>query len=194
MKKLLLPVVALLCFATTSVQAQDWKEALKGIATQAVDQLTGGKLTEMALVGTWNYSGPGVKMGSSNLLADVGGTVVSSTIEGKLKTIYEKVGIREGFCTITFEEGENFSMPLKGRTISGTYAYDASSHAVTLHVSKLSFTGYAYIDGANLQLVFPVDKLVSFVTAVGSKISSLSSLASMLQNYDNVLIGFEFAK
>lgn len=194
MKKILLLTAAMLCFATTSVQAQDWLDALKGVATSAADKLTGGKLTQKALIGSWNYSGPGVKMGSSNLLADVGGTVMSSTIESKLRTIYEKVGIREGFCSITFEEGNAFSMPLKSRTISGTYEYDASSHAITLHVSKLSFTGYAYIDGSNLQLVFPADKLVSFMTVVGSMVSSLSTITEMLKNYDNVLIGFEFAK
>ena len=50
MKKLLLPA-ALLLLATTAA-AQDWKDALKKIATTAVDEATDGKLTQYALTGS----------------------------------------------------------------------------------------------------------------------------------------------
>ena len=59
MKKILIPAVVLLLALPTA--AQDWKDALKKIATTAVDEATDGKLTQYALAGTWNYSGPGVK-------------------------------------------------------------------------------------------------------------------------------------
>lgn len=190
----ILTLAALLC--TSAVSAQSWKDALKKVATEAVDQATGGKLTERAIVGTWNYSGPGVKMNSSDVLANVGGTVMESTVAGKLSGAYEKIGIVPGACSITFGNDDTFSMPVKGHEVTGTYVFDASTHAITLQVGKLktSFTGYAYISGSNLQLVFPVDKLMSFVTAIGSKISSLSSVATLLEKYDNVYIGFEFQK
>lgn len=177
-------------------EAQSWLDALKGIATEAIDQATGGKLTEKAIVGAWNYSSPGIRMGSSDMLSNLAGSAVESSIESKLATIYEKIGIREGFCKITFNEEMTWSMPIKGHEVTGSYTYDASTHAITLTLSKLgtSFTGYAYIDGTNLELVFPIDKLVSFITAIGSKISSLSSLSSMLEKYDDVYLGFQFAK
>ncbi len=181
---------------STAASAQGWLDAVKKVATDAVDKVTGGKLTEAAIVGTWNYSAPGVKMGSSDVLANVGGTVMESTVSSKLSTAYEKVGIRPGFCTITFGEDKSFKMPVKGHEVSGTYAYDPSTHAITLTVNKIkmNFTGYAYISGTDLQLVFPVDKLVSFVSAIGSKISALSSVSTMLQKYDDVYLGFQFAK
>ncbi|WP_297605642.1 DUF4923 family protein [uncultured Alistipes sp.] len=189
-----LMLAGLLCSSAAS--AQGWLDAMKRVATDAIDQATGGKLTEKAIVGTWNYSAPGVKMNSSDMLANVGGTVMESTVSEKLKGIYEKVGIVPGACTITFADDDTFSMPVKGRAVTGTYEFDPSTHAITLHVGKLktAVTGYAYISGGNLQLVFPVDKLVSFVTAVGSKISSLSSLSTLLQKYDDVNLGFEFSK
>lgn len=188
-------MLAGLLFAS-GASAQGWLDAVKRVATDAIDQATGGKLTEKAIVGTWNYAAPGVKMNSSDMLANVGGTVMEGTVSEKLKGIYEKVGIVPGACTITFADGDTFSMPVKGHTVTGTYEFDPSTHAITLHVGKLktAVTGYAYVSGGNLQLVFPVDKLVSFVTAVGSKVSSLSSLATLLKKYDDVNIGFEFAK
>lgn len=181
---------------SSAASAQGLLDAVKKVATEAVDQVTGGKLTEAALAGTWNYSAPGVKMGSSDVLANVGGTVLESTVSSKLATAYEKVGISQGCCSITFGDDQTFSMPVKGHTLSGTYEYDASTHAITLTVDKIKagFTGYAYISGSDLQLVFPVEKLVSLVTAIGSKISSLSSVTTMLQKYDDVYLGFEFEK
>lgn len=184
------------CAVLQRTSAQSWLDALKGVATEAIDQATGGKLTEVAIVGTWNYTSPGVRMGSSDALSNLAGSAVGSTVEAKLQTAYEKIGIKPGFCTITFTDQKSWSMPVKGHDVTGTYTYDASTHAITLTLDKLgaSFTGYAYIDGGNLELVFPVDKLVSFVTALGSKISALSSVSTMLKKYDDVNLGFKFAK
>lgn len=89
-------LAGLLCSSAAS--AQGWLDAMKRVATDAIDQATGGKLTEKAIVGTWNYSAPGVKINSSDMLANVGGTVMESTVSEKLKGIYEKVGIVPGAC------------------------------------------------------------------------------------------------
>ncbi len=197
MKRLtVLLILMLTCTAVERATAQSWLDALKGVATEVIDQATGGKLTEKAIVGAWNYTSPGVRMGSSDTLSNLAGSAMESTIEGKLSSVYEKIGIREGFCQITFTDEKGWSMPVKGHEVKGTYTYDPSTHAITLTLSKLgaSFTGYAYIDGEHLELVFPVDKLMSFVTALGSKISALSSVSTMLEKYDDVYLGFQFAK
>ena len=187
MKRLFsLLILGLSLLASERVSAQSWLDALKGVATEVIDEATGGKLTEMAIAGEWKYIAPGVRMGSA----------MESTIETKLATAYEKVGIRPDFCQITFTKEDTWSMPVKGHEVTGTYSYDPATHAITLTLAKLgaSFTGYAYIDGTNLELVFPVNKLVEFVTALGSKISSLSSVSKMLEKYDDVYLGFQFAK
>lgn len=194
MKKLIVLLVVL-CATTVTVEAQSWLDALKQVATDVVDNATGGQLTAKAIIGTWNYKTPATRMSGGDALTNVGGALAGSTINDKLKPIFEKVGIREGFCTITFNEDGTFAMPVKGRNISGTYEFDPSTHAITLTVGKMgSFTGYAYISGTNLEIVFPVDKLVDFVTAVGSKISALKSIATMLEKVENAYLGFAFAR
>lgn len=189
-------VLVVACLSAERATAQSWLDALKGVATEVIDEATGGKLTERAIVGAWNYASPGVRMGSSDMLSNLAGSAVESTIEQRLATVYEKIGIREGFCKITFTEQQSWSMPVKGHEVTGSYSYDPATHAITLTLTKLgtSFTGYAYIDGERLELVFPIDKLVSFVTALGSKISALSSVTTMLEKYDDVYLGFQFAK
>ena len=82
MKKILFTTVVLLVAA--SAAAQDWKDALKKIATTAVDEVTDGKLTQYALDGTWNYTGPGVKFEGEDMLSDLGAAALESTVVEQL--------------------------------------------------------------------------------------------------------------
>lgn len=196
MKKLLI-IAAALCLAGSPAAAQDWKEALKKAATTALDKATDGKLTEMALVGTWNYTAPGVKFESGDALSDVGAAALSGSVTKQLEKAYRLAGIQPGAGTFTFDKENAFSATMGGHTLSGTYEYDASAHEVKLHFAKGklnlgSISGHAYISGERLQLVFPITKLVDMVTALGSKISSLNTVTKLLQKYENVYLGFEF--
>ena len=76
MKKLL--ILAVLLIGCSTLQAQDWKDALSKAATSAADKVTGGKLTQMAITGRWEYSGPGVKFESDDTLSELGGSALSS--------------------------------------------------------------------------------------------------------------------
>ena len=83
--------------------------------------------------------------------------------------------------------------------LSGTYAFDAATHVVTLRfaqgkIALGTLEGHAYIDGKELLLVFPVTKFVKMATALGSKISSLSTVTALLEKYKTSIIGFAFQK
>ena len=192
--KRLIVLTAMLCTMTLTAGAQSWLDALKQVATDVIDNATGGQLTAKAIIGTWNYKEPATRLGGSDVLSNVGGALAGSTVNDKLKPIFEKVGIKEGFCSITFNDDGTFTMPVKSKSISGTYEFDPSTHAITIQMKLGSFTGYAYINGTNLELVFPVDKLVDFVTAVGSKISALKNVTAMLEKFENTYLGFAFSK
>lgn len=198
MKKLLFTAVVLLVAA--SAAAQDWKDALKKIATTAVDEATDGKLTEFALSGTWNYTGPGVKFEGEDITSQLGGAALEATVTGQLEKAYALIGLQPGAGSFTFEQSEkNFTAQLGSRELSGTYDYDASTHVVTLHFAKGKFNlgsveGHAYVSGTDLQLVFPITKLVDLVTELGSKISALSTVSKLLEKYENVYLGFAFSK
>lgn len=202
MKKHLMIAVLLLCGAVAApASAQDWGDLLKKAATTAADKLTGGKLTEAALIGSWSYTAPAVKFESDNVLSELGGTAMESTITGKLETGYSLVGIKAGAASFTFNSDKTFSAALgKAQNLSGTYEFDASSHEIVLNFSseskfKLgSLTGHVYISGSELQLVFPVTKLVNMITAIGSKVSSLQTVAALLEKYKEVYLGFAFEK
>ena len=195
MKRPVLLLAALLLAG--SAAAQDWKELLKKAASTAIDMATDGKLTQYAIVGTWCYTGPGVKFESDDWTSELGGTALESTVTSKLESAYALAGIKPGACSFTFEREGAFSASLGSHSLSGTYEFDASTHVVTLHFAKGKYDlgsvpGHAYISGEELQLVFPVTKLVDMIKALGSKVSSLSTLSKLLDKYDDVYIGFRF--
>ena len=94
MKKLLLFTASLLLLGGTTSSAQDWKEALKKAATAAADKATDGKLTQYALAGTWNYTGPGVKFEGGDIASEVGGAALETAVVKQLEKAYAKAGIR----------------------------------------------------------------------------------------------------
>ena len=198
-KKILLSAAALLLLAGTT-SAQDWKEALKKAATAAADKATDGKLTQYALAGTWNYTGPGVKFEGEDLASELGGAALESSVVKQLTKAYALAGIKPGAGTFTFErDSDAFSATLGRHNLTGTYEYEAATHVVTLHFAKGkinlgSVPGHAYISGTELVLVFPVTRLVEMMTTLGSKISSLSTAAALLSKYKDVYVGFAFSK
>lgn len=152
MKKLL--ILAVLLIGCSTLQAQDWKDALSKAATSAADKVTGGKLTQMAITGRWEYSGPGVKFESDDTLSELGGSALSSSVEKKLDPVYQLAGIKPGACHFTFDTDGAFEALLGTHSLNGTYEFNPETHAITLHFSKApgklgSLTGHAYLSGTD---------------------------------------------
>ena len=97
---------------------------------------------------------------------------------------------------MTFNSDGTFTMPIKNRNISGTYTYNSEDHSFTMSVGqkKMEIKGFAYISGANLQLVFQINKLTDFLVTIGSSVSSLATVTNLIKQYENIYLGFEFAR
>ena len=112
MKKHLLALLLLLA-AAPAVRAQDWLESLKKVATAAADKAADGKLTQYAIVGTWEYARPGVRFESDDLTSELGAAAVQGSVQEKLVRAYELAGIRPGACTFAF--GRDGRLPQRQR-------------------------------------------------------------------------------
>lgn len=200
MKRILILAIAAITLTNTTAQAQNWLDALKGVATSAIDKVTGGKLTANTLYGTWSYSQPGIKLSSStNTLSDLTASAATSTMQTKMAKYYENVGIKPGACSFVFNQDGTFTSTFGQKTSGGTFTFDASTYQLTLQYNsgllKLgAINAYAYMNGGNLQILFPMDKLLTLLSSLGSASGSLSTITSMLKSYDSVKIGFEFSK
>ena len=194
MKKLLFTL--LLTAVALTAPAQNILDALKGVASDAIDKATGGKLTEQALIGEWQYARPGVKIGGEGVSGALGGAVLQSQLEQKLETVLEKAGIKPGACVFVFDRQNNVEVRMSQKSKKGTYEYAPDSHQIVLKFGSSAlaeFTGQIYLDGTNLQLLFPADKLVSLLKTVGSALPSNGATA-LLKNFDKMSVGLEFTK
>lgn len=198
MKRFLFLTFALLMSYNQS-SAQSWLDALKGVATSAIEEIAGGEITAMRIVGTWQYTQPGIKLSSEDSLSELTAAAATASIQKQLDTYYQKVGIKQGACSFSFNDDGTFSSQFGQRTLSGTYTFDTESFQLSLHFENGLFKlgtipAYAYMNGENLQVVFPVDKLVNMLVAFGSKSSRLAPITSLIQKYDSIKLGFEFTK
>ena len=203
--KRILALFAVLALAIPGVQAQNWLDALKKGATTAVDKATGGKLTEMALYGTWTYSQPSVKFEGEGLAASFGGSVVETLIVDQLTKIYAKGGLEAGKGTLTFvKKDKKVTAAFDGHQIEGTYVFDAESHDITFSLANGKLTldaipSRAYLNGSELTIVFPIKRLMEIIQQASEKIESsnletFKAAATLLSQYDNAYVGFAFTK
>lgn len=199
MKKLLFILAFSFVLGTGSAQAQNWLNALKSVATSAIDKVTGGQLTAKSIIGTWKYQQPGVKLSSSDTLSELAASAATTTLQSKMATYYEMVGIKAGACSFTLNEDGTFTSQFGKKSFDGTYTFDPKTNQLTLkYNSQLinwgTIPAYAYLNGQNMQIVFPIDKLVGVLTTLGSNVGALSTITDLIKKYDSVKIGFEFAK
>lgn len=196
MKKVLVLFAALFVMCGT-VSAQNLLESLKGVAGALIDEATGGKATEVMLPGTWSYSEPAIKLVSDNALTDALASSATSSVETKLEKVYKAIGIKSGSCMYVFNADKSFTAQMGKHSLSGTYTYDAATHAIELKYStKLlnlgTMKGYAYLDGDSLDLVFDCSKLMTFLSKLGSKVSALNGITKIVNSFNGMMVGFEF--
>ena len=189
MKRLVLIVG--MCVCSFVVSAQDLKSIFSGVVKSVIgDKLT----TAESVVGTWNYSAPECRFESENPLAQAGGEAVSARIEDKVKPIYQKLGLESS--VFVFNEDGTYRLALKKRTLNGTYVFDREEKTITM-TNKLgvSLKAQVVVTGKTMYLLFKADKLMAALKILMSVTSkNNSAVASLAENYDGLLLGFELKK
>lgn len=187
-------LAALLCVLCSAAQAQSLGELFSSVKDKVTSAITG--TSSSSIVGTWVYDSPEVKFESDNVIASLGGSAASSTVEEKLSTIYDKIGMSGS--TYVFGDDGTFTATIGKKTISGTYTYDSSASTISLVIKKKTVTGTATLSSSSLKILFDADKLMSALQTITNATSSLSSSAStlnsLLSNYDGMQLGFQLTK
>lgn len=191
-------LAAVLALGIADVQAQSLKDILGGL----VGAVTGNTTTEQTIVGEWGYTQPAVKLKSDNVLAQAGSSLMTGTIEKKMATYYEKVGLKAGSAAITLTEDQQFKLTMGKRTLQGTYEFDSTTNALTLNfTTKTSvkigkIRGEAQLSGGDLKLLFAADKMLKIVKGLSavSNNTSIAAISKAAEQYDGLSLGMTFAK
>lgn len=148
------------------------------------------------LVGTWTYTEPAVVFSSSNVLKNIGGKVASQTIENKLQSQFEKVGIKKGTMKMTFDNDGNFTQTVGSKTMTGTYKVSGKSVTLTYQGGVQQFVGTTQLDGSDLLIVMDASKLLKYANTLGSLTgnSALKTAGSLLSSMDGMEVGLKLNK
>ncbi len=229
MKKIVLSLMLMLA-VTTGASAQSWKDVLGKVATEVASEvssteagsavtnvlgaLLGNSLTLSveALEGTWNYEGVACILESENALSNIGGTVVTSTIESKLDEKLTKIGVTPGKCSFTFVGDGTCTINVNGRVLNGKYELNAEEKMIvfTFVYDKLPLKTYVSYEIQNLNIVFKADRLLAFIKNVASYFSNgatgeqlgqlqsvmqtVGTIGSLLENYDGMMLGAKLSR
>ena len=191
-------ILAAVLVMSVGAQAQSLKDILGGL----VNAVKGSTTTEQSIVGEWGYTQLALALKSDNVLAQAGSSLMSGTIEKKLATYYEKVGLKAGSAAITLTEDKQFTLTMGKRTLQGTYEFDDATKALTLNfTTKTSvkigkIKGEAQLSGGDLKLLFAADKMLKIIKGLSavSNNSSIAAISQVADQYDGMSLGMTFAK
>lgn len=197
MKKLVMGICLIMALSfSLQSQAQSLKDLFNKENIEKVVNVVTGKNTA-SMVGTWNFTGAALEFESDNLLQKAGGSVAATAAEKKLDGFLEKLGITAGEMSFTFAADSTFQTQIRGKELSGTYSYDASTKKVQLKFSKLlSIHTTVNCTSEQMELLFPSDKILDLITFLTSKSNNttLKSISSLADSYDGMMLGFTLKK
>lgn len=147
--------------------------------------------------GQWTYSAPSVDVSGKNLLAGMGKSIAKGKLKKKLKNAYKKIGLDKARPQFTFNQDGTCAIKLLGMSMNGTYNYNPSDEKISLKWHGIPMTARLKRDGKKkLHLTFDADKFLSLLS-LASKVSdnsALKALSFLLDNYQDVMVGFEMKK
>ena len=154
-------------------------------------------LINNTIKGEWTYSGPSVDVSGKNLIAGIGKPLAKSKLKKKLKNAYKKIGLTKIKPQFAFNPDGSCAIQILGRKVKGTYNYNPDQEKITFKWHGVPVTARLKRDGnKKLHITFDADKLLSLISLVSSfsDSSAIKALGTLVDNYDDVMIGFEVKK
>ncbi len=154
-------------------------------------------MVNRAISGTWKYNGPSVGVSGKNVLAGIAKPLAKSKLKKKLKKAYKKVGLDRVRPEFSFNPDGTCAIGVMGKTLKCTYNYNPDLETISIKWHGLPLNAKLRRDGKKkLHLTFDADKLLTLISFMGrfSDSSAIKALSTLLDNYDDVMVGFELKK
>ena len=147
--------------------------------------------------GEWTYKGPSVDVSGKNLLAGIGKPIAKGKLKKKLKNAFKKIGLDKVRPQFSFSQDGTCSINMMGKKLNGTYNYNPDQEKIYIKWHGLPVTAHLKRDGKKkLHITFDADKLISLLTLAGrfSDSSAIKALTTLVDNYKDVMVGFELKR
>ena len=153
-------------------------------------------LINQMLSGQWKYNGPSVGVNGKNVIAGIAKPLAKSKLKKKLKKAYKTIGLYKMQPSFIFNEDGTCAISVMGAKVKGSYNYNPTTEKLTLKWHGIPLSANLRRDGKKLHMTFEADKLISLITMMGrfSDSSTIKALSTLLDNYQDVMVGFELKK
>lgn len=201
--------LALICLTTFSTQSAGAQTDLGNIlnnvlggnnsTSDVVSGLTSifsssKQATEKTIIGTWVYEEPAIVLQSDNVLTSAAAKLAAKKAETKLQEQLNKIGIKKGALTLTFNSDGTFSETFGSKSVSGTWSIKNSMLIMKHTVRSTTLT--TQVSGKELMFVTDASKLLKLFQTLGSNStnSSISTVTSLMKKVKGMQCGITLVK
>ncbi len=201
--------LALICLTTFSTQSAGAQTDLGNIlnnvlggnnsTSDVVSGLTSifsssKQATEKTIIGTWVYEEPAIVLQSDNVLTSAAAKLAAKKAETKLQEQLNKIGIKKGALTLTFNSDGTFSETFGSKSVSGTWSIKNSKLTMKHTVRTTTLT--TQVSGKELMFVTDASKLLKLFQTLGSNStnSSISTVTSLMKKVKGMQCGITLVK
>ena len=132
---------------------------------------------------------------SDNALKSTASAAMSKQIETKVQSYLSKLGLAAANMTMTFEKDNTFYVTRNAKNIaSGTYALTDDDVTLTFKGKSNPCKVTPQLDNGTLVVVMDATKLKTFLEGIGSKVSQLSTITTLMQSMDGMKVGIRMTK
>ena len=201
--------LALICLTTFSTQSAGAQTDLGNIlnnvlggnnsTSDVVSGLTSifsssKQATEKTIIGTGVYEEPAIVLQSDNVLTSAAAKLAAKKAETKLQEQLNKIGIKKGALTLTFNSDGTFSETFGSKSVSGTWSIKNSKLIMKHTVRSTTLT--TQVSGKELMFVTDASKLLKLFQTLGSNStnSSISTVTSLMKKVKGMQCGITLVK
>lgn len=198
---------AIIATAARSAHATDFKDFFNneklGQIISNIGQTVANATTKFTvddLVGTWKYKSPGISFRSESTLANISGAAAATAIEEKLAPYYKRSRMTK--VTLTVDKSHNFAIKTTYGTFKGTIEKSSQDDMLVFKFNVLGAVPIGHVNAMatksdnQLNITFDASRLINILKRLPKVASntSFSTVASILDNYDNIYIGFRMTR
>lgn len=182
---------------TTTSDSQSTGGVLGSLGSLIGNVVANNKFSVDDLVGTWSYSSPAVSFQSENALMKIGGAGAATAVENQLAPYYQRLGFTN--TSLTVDADHNFTLKMGLLVLKGTVEKDEEDNGLVFNFNAFGKISLGKVKanatkaGKTLNLTFDATRLIQMLTKISSKlnINTLSTLSTLLNNYDGIYIGYK---
>lgn len=182
---------------TTTGDSQSTGGVLGSLGSLIGNVVANNKFSIDDLVGTWSYSSPAVSFQSENALMKIGGAGAATAVENQLAPYYQRLGFTN--TSLTVDADHNFTLKMGLLVLKGTVEKDEEDNGLIFNFNAFGKISLGKVKanatkaGKTLNLTFDATRLIQMLTKISSKlnIKTLSTLSTILNNYDGIYIGYK---